>query len=55
MQQTQSKFIVKKELVATYGLVLQQEGSGLSASTLKVQQFPSSFSTLNTHEQHSFP
>lgn len=47
--QTQSKLIVKKELVATYGLTLVV--SGLSARTRQVQQFPSTFSTLNTLEQ----
>lgn len=41
--------MVKKELVATYGFRLVV--SGLSASTLNVQQFPSIFSTLKTLEQ----
>ena len=40
--------MVKKELVATYGFKLVV--SGLSARTLKVQQFPSIFSTLKTLE-----
>ena len=40
---------MKNEFVAIYGLILAV--SGLSASTLHVQQFPSTFSTLNTHEQ----
>lgn len=55
MQQTQLKFIVKKEFVATYGIELQQLGSGLSAKTLNVAQLPSIFSTLNTHEQQLLP
>lgn len=55
MQQTQLRFIVKNELVAMYGIVLQQLGSGLSARTLNVAQFPSIFSTLNTQEQQPFP
>jgi hypothetical protein len=46
MQHKQSQSIVKKELVATYGFKLVV--SVLSAKTLKVQQFPSIFSTLKT-------
>lgn len=48
MQQMQSRLIVKKEFVAIYGFKLVV--SGLSARTRHVQQFPSTFSTLNTFE-----
>ncbi len=48
MAQMQSRLIVKNELVATYGFRLVV--SGLSARTRQVQQFPSTFSTLNTFE-----
>ena len=49
--QQQFKFIVKKLLVATYGNVAATVVSGFGARTLKVQQHPSTFSTLNTLEQ----
>jgi hypothetical protein len=42
---------VKNELVDTYGFKLVVSGFG--SSTLKVQQLPSIFSTLNTVEQVS--
>lgn len=54
MLHTQFKFIVKKEFVATYGIVADVVTSGLSANTLKVAQHPSIFSILNTLE-HTTP
>ena len=48
-EQTQFRFIVKKELVATYGIVVSVV-SGLAANTLKVAQQPSIFSTRKTLE-----
>jgi hypothetical protein len=48
---TQSKFIVKNEFVATYGIVALVVGSVFSVKTLKVQQHPFIFSTLKTLEQ----
>ena len=48
--QQQFKFIVKKLFVERYGWLLQHVWSGLATNTLNVQQFPSSFSTLNTFE-----
>jgi hypothetical protein len=51
MQHKQSQFIVNSEFVAIYGF--KDVSSGLSASTLNVQQLPSSFSTLKTVEQLS--
>ena len=50
-QQTQFRFIVKKELVAAYG---NCEPSVVGAKTRKVQLHPSSFSTLKTFE-HPVP
>ena len=44
------KFIVKNELVATYGIKVSVV-SGFGAKTLNVAQQPSIFSTLNTLEQ----
>jgi len=41
---------VKKQLVATYGISAVCVSSVLGANTLKVQQHPSTFSTLNTSE-----
>ena len=49
--QTQFRFIVKNEFVATYGIVAASATSGFGANTRKVAQHPSIFSTLNTLEQ----
>ena len=49
--QQQDKSIVKKLFVAIYGIELQQLSCGFGANTLKVQQFTSNYSTLNTLEQ----
>lgn len=46
----QFKSIVKKELVATYGIVALSVVSGFGARTRNVAQHPSSFSILNTLE-----
>lgn len=54
MLQIQFKFIVKNELVAMKGFVTLVVGSVFSASTRKVPQFPSTFSTRKTGEQESF-
>lgn len=48
--QQQLRFIVKKEFVATYGIVTASAGSGFEASTRKVAQLPSIFSTRNTQD-----
>lgn len=50
-EQTQFKFIVKNEFVATYGIVAASAVSGFGANTRKVAQQPSIFSTLKTLEQ----
>ncbi len=42
---------MKKEFVATYGMVAAVVGSVFVASALKVAQLPSSFSTRKTLEQ----
>lgn len=49
--QTQFKFIVKNTFVDTNGIVDAVSVSVFSASTLKVAQHPSIFSTRNTLEQ----
>lgn len=49
MAHRQLQSIVKNELVVTYGY--REVVSVFSARTLKVQQLPSIFSTLNTVEQ----
>ena len=49
-EQTQFKLIVKKELVATNGLLIS-DVSVFGAKTRKVAQQPSTFSTRNTLER----
>ena len=49
-QQTQLRFTVKKEFVATYGIVATCAASGFAAKTLNVAQHPSIFSTQNTDD-----